>query len=87
MGILGCCCLREFRGVQAPMPLSKRYQTRVRNPGEQGSEVSGQRSDLAQCQKRFQMVDFMGSTQEKSASKIFRFGYGKAGNDKKVPTP
>jgi hypothetical protein len=32
-------------------------------------------------------VDFRGSTQEKSASKIFRFGYGKAANDKKVPDP
>ena len=31
------------------------------------------------------MVGFKGSTQEKSASEIFRFGYGKAVNDKKVP--
>jgi len=33
------------------------------------------------------MLGFRGSTQEKSASKIFRFGYGKAANDKKVPDP
>jgi hypothetical protein len=37
--------------------------------------------------KRFQMLDFRGSTQEKSSSYIFRFGYGKALNDKKVPDP
>jgi hypothetical protein len=37
--------------------------------------------------KRFQMVCFKGSTQEKSCSQIFRFGYGKAANDKKVPDP
>jgi hypothetical protein len=35
--------------------------------------------------KRFQMVAFKGSTQEKLPSEIFRFGYGKALNDKKVP--
>jgi hypothetical protein len=37
--------------------------------------------------KSFQMVGFKGSTQEKSGSKIFRFCYGKAANDKKVPDP
>jgi hypothetical protein len=37
--------------------------------------------------KRFQMVGFRGSTQEKWRSEIFRFGYGKAANDKKVPDP
>jgi hypothetical protein len=31
------------------------------------------------------MVEFRGSTQEKSPSEIFRFGYRKASNDKKVP--
>ena len=31
------------------------------------------------------MVGFKGSTQEKRASEIFRFGYGKAANDKMVP--
>jgi hypothetical protein len=35
--------------------------------------------------KRFQMVGFRGSTQEKSPFEIFRFVYGKASNDKKVP--
>src|ERR1051325_9098512 len=35
--------------------------------------------------KGFQMVRFKGSTQEKRASEIFRFGYGKAVNDKRVP--
>jgi hypothetical protein len=33
------------------------------------------------------MVGFRGSTQEKLASEIFRFGYRKAVNDKKVPDP
>jgi hypothetical protein len=33
------------------------------------------------------MVGFRGSTQEKSPSEIFRFGYGKAANDKMVPDP
>jgi hypothetical protein len=33
------------------------------------------------------MVGFKGSTQEKSPLEIFRFGYGKAANDKKVPDP
>jgi hypothetical protein len=33
------------------------------------------------------MVDFKGPSQEKSTSKIFRFGYRKAVNDKKVPDP
>jgi hypothetical protein len=37
--------------------------------------------------KRFQMVGFKGSTQEKQASEIFRFGYRKAANDKMVPDP
>ena len=37
--------------------------------------------------KRFQMVGFKGSTQEKWPSEIFRFGYGKAASDKKVPDP
>jgi hypothetical protein len=31
------------------------------------------------------MVEFKGSTQEKWPSEIFRFGYRKAGSDKKVP--
>jgi len=35
--------------------------------------------------KRFGPLAFKGSTQEKSLSEIFRFGYGKAANDKKVP--
>jgi len=35
--------------------------------------------------KMFQRVGFRGSTQEKSSLEIFRFGYGKAANDKKVP--
>jgi len=33
------------------------------------------------------MVGFKGSSQEKSSSEIFRFGYGKAVNDKMVPDP
>jgi hypothetical protein len=33
------------------------------------------------------MVGLRGSTQEKSASEIFRFGDGKAANGKKVPDP
>ena len=33
------------------------------------------------------MLPFRGSTQEKLAFEIFRFGYGKAVNDKKVPDP
>ena len=37
--------------------------------------------------KRFQMVGVRGSTQEKSRSEIFRFGYRKAANDKMVPDP
>jgi hypothetical protein len=37
--------------------------------------------------KRLQMVGFRGSTQEKRASEIFRFGYRKAEYDKKVPDP
>jgi len=35
--------------------------------------------------KRFQMGGFRGSTLKKSHSDIFRFGYGKAANDKRVP--
>jgi hypothetical protein len=35
--------------------------------------------------KRFQMVGFRGSTQEKPPAAIFRFGYRKAANDKMVP--
>ena len=31
------------------------------------------------------MLPFRGSAQEKQTSEIFRFGYGKAVNDKKVP--
>jgi hypothetical protein len=37
--------------------------------------------------KRFGPLDFKGSIQEKPAPAIFRFGYGKAANDKKVPDP
>ena len=37
--------------------------------------------------KRFQMIEFKGSTQEKQFSEIFRFGYRKAANDKMVPDP
>ncbi len=37
--------------------------------------------------KGFQMVAFMGSTQEKSAAELFHFGGRKAANDKKVPDP
>src|SRR5947207_5604349 len=37
--------------------------------------------------KRFQMVGVRGSTQEKWPSEIFRFGYRKSANDKKVPDP
>jgi hypothetical protein len=37
--------------------------------------------------KRFQMVGFRGSTQEKCVSEIFRFGYRKTANDKMVPDP
>ncbi len=33
------------------------------------------------------MVGVRGSTQEKWPSEIFRFGYRKAANDKKVPDP
>jgi hypothetical protein len=33
------------------------------------------------------MVGFKGSTQEKSVSEIFRFGYRKGLNDKMVPDP
>ena len=33
------------------------------------------------------MGGFKGPSQEKSTSEIFRFGYGKASNDKKVPDP
>jgi hypothetical protein len=33
------------------------------------------------------MIGFKGSTQEKWTLEIFRFGYGKASNDKKVPDP
>jgi len=33
------------------------------------------------------MVGFRGSTQEKSSSEIWHFGYGIASNDKKVPDP
>jgi hypothetical protein len=33
------------------------------------------------------MVDFKGPSQEKRTSEIFRFGYGKASNDKRVPDP
>ena len=33
------------------------------------------------------MVPFRSSTQEKSPSEIFRFGYRKAANDKMVPDP
>jgi hypothetical protein len=33
------------------------------------------------------MVGFRGSTQEKRHFYFFRFGYGKAVNDKKVPDP
>ena len=58
--------------VQALMPLSKRYQTRVRNPGEQGSEVSGQRSDLAQCQK--------GSKWSTSGAPVFAEATARQGN-------
>src|SRR4029077_14956816 len=43
--------------------------------------------DLRPMSKRFQMPPFRGSTQEKSPSKIFRFGYGKALSDKMVPDP
>ena len=35
--------------------------------------------------KRFQMVNLRGSTQERLASKRFRFAYEKAANDKMVP--
>jgi len=35
--------------------------------------------------KKFQMVPFKGPSEEKSSSEIFRFGYGKAANDKRVP--
>jgi hypothetical protein len=37
--------------------------------------------------KRFGPLAFKGSTQEKSLSEIFRFGYGKVVNDKMVPDP
>ena len=38
-----------------------------------------------QCQKRFQMVCFQGLDPGEMGFKIFRFGYEKAANDKKVP--
>jgi len=37
--------------------------------------------------KRFGPLPFRGSTQENSRLEIFRFDYGKAANDKKVPDP
>jgi len=33
------------------------------------------------------LLPFKGSTQEKLPPEIFRFGYGKAADDKKVPDP
>jgi hypothetical protein len=42
---------------------------------------------FCQMSKRFGPPRFKGSTQEKSVSEIFRFGYGKGLNDKKVPDP
>ncbi len=33
------------------------------------------------------MVEFKGPSQDKSISEVFRFGYGKAANGKKVPDP
>jgi hypothetical protein len=37
--------------------------------------------------QRFGPLPFKGSTQEKSTSEFFRFGYRKTVNDKKVPDP
>ena len=53
------------------------------------SEVRGPKlaGRIGAVSKRFQMVGFRGPSQEKSTSEIFRFGYGKAANDKKVPDP
>jgi hypothetical protein len=43
--------------------------------------------DCALSSRRLWTREARGSTQEKSPSKIFRFGYGKVSNDKKVPDP
>jgi hypothetical protein len=68
------------------LQLSKGYQTTVRKP-----HVAPKLADFdprfGQMSKRFQMVGFRGSTEEKSLPEIFRFGYAKAVNDKKVPDP
>jgi hypothetical protein len=45
------------------------------------------RGQVDAVSKRFQMLGFRGSTEEKRISKIFRFGYRKVVNDKKVPDP
>ncbi len=42
---------------------------------------------LSRMSKRFGPLPVRGSTQEKWPSEIFRFGYRKAANDKKVPDP
>ena len=63
--------------------MSKRYQTRVRNPPK--AAFGHFASPFDSMSKRFGPPRLNGSTQEKSSSEICRFGYGKASNDKKVP--
>jgi hypothetical protein len=53
-------------------------------PGFQKSEV-GNRCQIDAVSKGFGSLAFRGSTMEKRPVAIFRFGYGKAVNDKKVP--
>ena len=76
-----------------------RWQARRRNSGfmagvkRVSNEGSGTRKNgRFYCRempsvKKVRTPCLNGSTQEKSPSEIFRFGYGKASSDKKVPDP
>ena len=57
----------------------------MRNSSKVAQFASFHPKQAGKCQKGFQMVGFKGSIHEKSSSEIFRFGYGKAVNDKKLP--
>jgi hypothetical protein len=48
---------------------------------QKAANLSAFARHLTRMLKRFQMLEFRGSTQEKWSSEIFRFGYRKAAND------
>jgi hypothetical protein len=80
---------REFGLWVAMDPIIEQSVKKVSNEGSVTCK-NGQKRQISSCvsgamSKRFGPLRFKGSTQEKSTSEIFGFGYRKAEYDKKVP--